>query len=193
VVAVLAVVVLGVSASCHAAEAKLKIGQQAPDWKDIKGVDDKNHSLADYKDAKLVVVVFTCNHCPVAVAYEDRIVQFQKDYKEKGVQVVAINVNDLPADQLDKMKERAEKKGFNFPYLFDPGQQTGRDYGATCTPHFFLLDKDRKVAYMGAMDNNMNADKAEKKWLRDAADAVLDGQKPPKAVTQQFGCGIKWK
>lgn len=188
-VAVIAVLVA--ATSCYA--DKLKIGDKAPDWKDVPGVDDKSHSLADYKDAKAVVVVFTCNHCPVAKAYEDRLVAFQEDYKDKEVQVVAINVNDIPDDRLDAMKKRAESKKFNFPYLFDESQKTGRDYGATCTPHFFLLDKDRKIAYMGAMDDNMNAEKVKEKHLRDAVDAVLAGKEPPKTVTQQKGCSIKWK
>lgn len=192
VVALAALAMLALVASCYAADAKLKIGDKAPEWKDLPGVDGKDHSLGDYGDAKVVVVVFTCNHCPVAVAYEDRLVEFQKDYKDKGVQVVAINVNNLPADKLDKMKERAESKGFNFPYVYDESQKSGREYGATCTPHFFALDKDRKVAYMGAMDDNNNPDKAKEKWLRDAVDSILDGKEPAKASTQQRGCGIKW-
>ncbi len=192
VIALAALAMLALVASCYAADAKLKIGDKAPDWKGLPGVDGKNHSLGDYADAKAVVVVFTCNHCPVAVAYEDRLVEFQKDYKDKGVQVVAINVNNLPADKLDKMKERAESKSFNFPYLYDESQKSGREYGATCTPHFFVLDKDRKVAYMGAMDDNNNGDKVKEKWLRDAVDAVLEGKEPAKTTTQQRGCGIKW-
>ena len=188
---VTAVAVLLVATSCDA--AKLSIGDKAPDWKGLQGVDDKSHALGDYQDAKAVVVVFTCNHCPVAKAYEDRLVAFQKAYQDKGVQLVAINVNDLPADRLDKMKQRAEQKGFNFPYLFDPSQQTGRDYGATCTPHFFLFDGERKLAYVGAMDDNMNASKAKEPYLQNAVDAVLAGKTPEKAVTQQKGCGIKWK
>lgn len=189
---VAALAMLALAASCHAADAKLKIGDKAPDFKDLPGVDGKDHGLADYGSAKAVVVVFTCNHCPVAVAYEDRIIEFQKDYQDKGVQVVAINVNNLPADRLDKMKERAEKKGFNFPYLYDESQKSGRDYGATVTPHFFVLCKERKVAYMGAMDDNNNAEKIKETWLRDAVDAVLAGKEPPKTTTQQRGCSIKW-
>ncbi|HPP52511.1 MAG TPA: thioredoxin family protein [Thermoguttaceae bacterium] len=184
--------VVGLALSCQAAETKLKIGDKAPDFKDLPGVDGKKHSLSDYADAKLVVVVFTCNHCPVAKAYEDRIIQFQKDYKDKGVQVVAINVNNIPADRLDKMIERAKEKGFNFPYLYDETQQSGREYGATCTPHFFVLCQERKIAYMGAMDDNNNPDKVKEHWLRDAIDALLAGKTPPKQVTQQRGCSIKW-
>jgi len=173
-------------------EGKLKVGDPAPAWSGIIGIDDNKHSLADYKKAKLVVLVFTCNHCPIAVAYEDRLVQLQKDYQDKGVQLVAVNVNNLDADKLDKMKERAKKKGFNFPYLYDASQKIGRDYAATCTPHVFLLDKDRKLAYTGWIDDNMDAKKAKKQDLRGALDALLAGEKPPVTVTQQFGCSIKW-
>lgn len=190
-VGALAIAVLLMAANANA--AKLRIGDRAPDWNDLQGVDGKSHSLSDYKEAKVVVVVFTCNHCPVARAYEDRLVAFQRDYQDKGVQVVAINVNDTPNDRLAKMKERAKQRGFNFPYLFDPTQASARGYGATCTPHFFLLDGDRHLAYMGAMDDNIRADKAKQRYLRDAVDAVLEGKTPEKPVTQQRGCGIKWK
>jgi peroxiredoxin len=169
------------------------VGDMAPDWKDLQGIDGKPHALADHKDAKAVVLVFTCNHCPVAKAYESRLVAFQADYKDKGVQLVAVNVNDIPEDRLDKMQERAKEAGFNFPYLFDPTQNIGRDYGATCTPHFFLLDGQRKIAYTGAMDDNMDAEKVQSRHLREAVDAVLAGKTPAQPVTQQKGCGIKWK
>ena len=172
---------------------KLNIGDPAPQWTGIVGTDDKPHSLADYKDAKAVVVVFTCNHCPVATAYQERLVALQKDYKDKGVQVIAICVNKGAADDLDAMKKRAESAGFNFPYLYDPTQQVGRDYGATCTPHAFVLDKDRKLAYMGAIDDNMHADKVEKHYIRAALDALLDGKTPETPVTRQFGCGIHYE
>jgi len=176
----------------HAA-AKLKIGDAAPTWSGIVGIDDKQHGLADFDNAKLVVLVFTCNHCPVAVAYEDRLVALAKEYEPKGVRLIAVNCNNIPADRLDKMKERAEQKGFNFPYLYDSSQKMGHDYGATVTPHVFVLAKDRKVAYMGAVDDSMNAAKVKTHYLRSALDALLAGKKPPKAVTQQFGCSIKYE
>ena len=190
-IGIAAAVVLLVATNCYA--AKLKIGDKAPDWQGIQGVDDQSHGLADYKDAKAIVLVFTCNHCPVAKAYEDRLIEFQKDYKDKKVQVVAVSVNDHPQDRFEKMKKRAKEKEFNFPYLYDPTQKIARDYGATCTPHLFLLDGDRKIAYMGAMDDSMSAKRVKKKYLRDAADAVLEGKEPPETVTQQKGCSIKWK
>jgi peroxiredoxin len=174
---------------------KLKIGDAAPTWSDLTGVDDKQHALADYEKAKLIVVVFTCNHCPVAIAYQERLIALQKDYEPKGVQIVAINSNSpkvQPQDSFDKMKERAKDKEFNFPYLFDEKQSVARDYGATCTPHVFVLDQDRKIAYMGAVDDEMKPDNVKQKYLRNALDSLLEGKKPPKEVTQQFGCSIKW-
>ena len=188
---VLAALMLILCARGYAGE--LKIGQSAPDFQDMIGIDDQKHSLADYKDAKLVVLVFTCNHCPVAQAYQDRLIALQKQYKAKGVQLVAVNVNNIPADRLDEMKKRAKQKGFNFPYLYDASQKMGHDYGATVTPHVFVLDKDRKIAYMGAVDDNMQAGKVKTPYLRNALDALLRGEKPPQEVTKQFGCGIKYE
>lgn len=178
---------------CAQAADTLKIGDKGPDFTGIVGIDDKQHSLADYKDAKVVVLVFTCNHCPVAKAYEDRLIKLTTDYKDKGVQVIAVNVNNLEADRLDKMQQRAKEKGFNFPYLYDSTQKIGVDYGAKVTPHVFVLDKDRKLAYMGAIDDNQNAEKAKRQSLRSAIDALLDGKTPDEPVTQQFGCGIKYE
>jgi peroxiredoxin len=173
-----------------ASAAKLKIGDAGPEFAALTGTDDKPHGLSDYKDAKAVVVVFTCNHCPVAKAYQDRLVAVQKDYKDKAVQVVAICSNSGGADNLEAMKKRAEDAGFNFPYLSDSSQEACQNYGATCTPHVFILDKDRKVAYMGSIDDNQNSDEVEKHYVRTALDALLAGKTPDPAVTRQFGCGI---
>jgi thiol-disulfide isomerase/thioredoxin len=174
-------------------QKKLGVGDAAPAWKDLVGVDDQKHSLGEHADAKAVVVVFTCNHCPVAKAYEDRIVEIATDYADKDVDVVAINVNNMDADKLPAMKERAEEKGFKFNYLYDPSQEIGRAYGATVTPHVFLLDGERNIAYIGAIDDNMKADKATKPYLRDAIDAVLAGSKPETNSTKPVGCGIKYE
>ncbi len=180
------------ASGCYAAE-KLDTGDPSPQWTGLVGTDDQPRSLADYKDAKAVVVVFTCNHCPVATAYQERLVALQKDYQDKGVQVIAVCVNKNPGDDLDAMKKRAKSAGFNFPYLYDPTQQVGRDYGATCTPHAFVLDKDRKLAYQGAIDDNMHADKVKKQHVRAALDALLNGKAPETPVTRQFGCGIRYE
>lgn len=176
-----------------ASAAGVEIGDDGPAWIDLEGVDGERHSLGDLEDAKAVVVVFTCNHCPVAKAYEDRLIAFQNDYKERGVAVVAINVNNNPADKLPAMKKRAEEKNFPFLYLYDPSQKIGRDYGATVTPHVFVLDGEHNVAYRGAIDDNMSADKAQTHYLRDAVDAILAGEAPSTNSTQPAGCGIQYE
>ena len=185
-----AMLALLVAGGCYAAE--LAIGDAAPDWSGIVGTDDKEHSLSDYKDAKLIVLVFTCNHCPVAKAYEDRLVELQKGYKKKGVQVIAVSVNNGAGDKLEPMKKRAAEKEFNFPYIHDPSQKTGRDYGGKVTPHAFVLDGDRKLAYAGAIDDNNSPDKVKNHFLRDALDALLSGKEVAVAETKARGCGIKW-
>jgi peroxiredoxin len=181
-------------ASCNSQAAGIKLGDPAPAWSGLAGVDGKQHSLDDYRSAKLVVVVFTCNLCPVAKAYEDRLVALAKDYQDKGVQLVAVDCNPAPGEQLDKMKQRAEEKSFNFPYLHDSAeQQTGHAYGAKVTPHVFVLDQQRKIVYMGAVDDNKEVGDVKTPYLRAALDALLTGKQPPKAETKAFGCGIKYK
>jgi peroxiredoxin len=187
-----AMMVLAAGCTGGTLAAGVKIGDAGPAWSGIPGTDDQKHGLADLKDAKLVVLVFTCNHCPVAQAYEDRLIAVEKDYKPKGVALVAVNVNNIPPDLLEPMKKRAEDKKFNFPYLYDSSQKMGRDYGAAVTPHVFVLDQDRKVAYMGNVDDNQDAASVKTHGLRDALDALLAGKAPAKAVTKQFGCGIKY-
>lgn len=185
-----------VSSAAKSAAAEQKaftIGDPAPAWHDLIGVDDQRHSLSDLSDAKAVVVVFTCNHCPVAKAYQDRVIELAANYKPRGVEVVAINVNNIEADKLPAMKERAEEKGFKFSYLYDPSQEIGRAYGATVTPHAFLLDGKRKLAYVGAIDDNMSPEKVSAHYLRDAIDAVLAGSKPEPATTKPVGCGIQYE
>ncbi|MCI0332511.1 MAG: thioredoxin family protein [Planctomycetes bacterium] len=172
---------------------KLVIGDAAPEFTDLIGVDDKKHSLGDFKDAKAVAVVFTCNKCPVAVAYEDRLVAFEKDYANKGVKLVAINVNNAEADKLPAMKTRAEEKGFQFPYLYDPTQKVARDYGAEVTPHIYLLDGNLKLAYVGPVDDNQDETQVTKAYLREATDAVLAGKAPETTDVKAFGCGIQYE
>jgi peroxiredoxin len=169
----------------------LSVGDAAPAWKDLPGTDGQKHSLADYKD-RVVVLVFTCNSCACSEEYEDRIVAFAEKYKDK-LAVVAINVNTIPDDRLDAMKKKAEKRKFLFPYLYDETQKIARDYGATRTPEFFVLTKDRKVAYMGAMDDKTKVDDVKEKYLEAAADAVLRGDKPAKGETIAHGCLIRFK
>ena len=175
------------------AAKEFTVGDPAPEWKDLIGVDDQKHSLSELKDAKAVVVVFTCNHCPVAQAYEDRIIELASTYKDKSVELVAINVNNMEDDKLPAMKTRAEEKDYKFNYLYDPTQEIGRAFGATVTPHAFLIDGERKLAYVGSIDDNMEAEKVEKHYLRDAIDAVLAGTKPETDSTKPAGCGIQYE
>ena len=193
--------VLGIGATAVAFECPdegekkeaLAVGDEAPKWENLKGTDDESHSLADMEDVDVIVQVFTCNGCPVAKAYEQRLVELQKAYEGKGVRVVAINVNNGKGDDLDAMKERAEKQEFNFVYIDDPSQESPKQYGAKVTPHIFVLDKDRKVAYIGAFDDNMDPKKVETSYVRDAVDALLEGRTIEVTETKAQGCGIKWE
>lgn len=176
--------------------SKLNIGDAAPAWTDLPGTDGKNHSLSDLKDKPVVVVVFTCNSCPAAEGYEDRLIAFAKKYAEAAdskVALVAINVNTIEEDRLPKMKEKATEKGFNFLYLYDESQKIAKDFGATYTPEFFVLNKDRKVVYMGAMDDKNNAADVKVNYLTPAVEAALKGEKPEKAETIARGCMIRYK
>jgi len=179
---------LSLVALCSAVySAELEIGAHAPEFKSLPGVDGKEYSLGEMKDAKVVVVCFTCNNCPVSVAYEDRFVEFSKQYGNKGVKFVAINANRRSED-IAAMKTRAEEKGFNFPYVFDKTGKLATEYGARVTPHVFVLDQSRNVAYVGAFDDDQN--KPSKKYVADAVDALLAGKKVEQTKSKAFGCGI---
>jgi len=177
----------------HAGEYNpvLNIGDKAPAWKDLPGVDGKQHSLADLKARDAVVLVFTCNSCPYAVEYEERIKALTKELQSRNVAVVAVNVNNVPDDSFDKMKERAKQQSFNFPYMFDTTQQIARDYGAGFTPEFFVLDKDRNIAYMGGLDDSSAADKVKVRYVADAINSLLDGKKVAVTETVAIGCRIR--
>lgn len=171
----------------------LSIGDRAPEWKELVGTDDRKHALADYAEAKLIVLVFTCNHCPVATANQDRLIGLQKDYQDRGVRLIAICSNLGDDDNLAAMRERAREKAYNFPYLYDGSQAAGRAYGARQTPTVFVLDGDRKLAYMGAIDDSWgDAARVERDYLRDALDALLAGRKVPIAETRSQGCEIPY-
>ena len=169
-----------------------EIGDAAPAWTKLPGTDGKTHSLADLKGKDVVVVVFTCNSCPYAVDYEDRLVAFHKKYASKNVAVIAINVNKVTEDALPAMKKRAKEKSFPFAYLFDESQKIAKDYGALFTPEFFVLNKQRKIVYMGSMDNNPDVKKASKLYLNDAVDATLAGKKVTIDETIAFGCKVRF-
>lgn len=186
------------SFSCISGQG-LKIGDVAPGFK-LKNVDETFVSLEDYKSQKGVVVIFTCNHCPFAIAYEDRIIDLHNRFAPQGFPVVAINPNDpevQPLDSFENMKIRASEKGFPFPYLFDEGQKVYPAYGATRTPHVFLLKNTGetfRVAYIGTIDDNyQDESKVEKRFLEDAIMALLNGRNPDPAETKAIGCTIKTK
>ena len=170
----------------------LSVGDPAPVWKDLIGVEDKRHSLADCK-SKLVVLVFIANHCPVSAAYEERLKQLAVDYRDRDVELVAISVSQLDSDRLDKMKERGKDSKFSFPYLQDASQAIGRRYGATMTPQVFVLNAERRIAYMGALDDRWkDAAKVETPYVRAALDALLAGNKPEIRETRPVGCAIEF-
>lgn len=175
------------------------VGDYARDF-ELKGIDGENVSLADYPNAQGFVVVFTCNECPYAKAYEDRINKLNKDYASQGYPVIAINPNSsvVPSESLEKMKKRAKEKGFTFPYLIDETQEITRTYGATNTPHVYVLDKEDegkyRIAYIGTIDNNYkHAEKADKHYVRNALDALINNQSVPETKTKAIGCTIKWR
>lgn len=172
----------------------LSVGDKAPAWTGLPGVDGKPHSLADLKDKPVVVVVFTCNSCPVAADYEDRIIALAKKHggSESKVAVVAINVNTIAEDRLPKMKERSAEKGFPFPYLYDETQKIAKAFGANHTPEFFVLNKDRQVVYMGGMDDNTNPALVKTNYLDPAIDAALKGNRPTTGETLATGCRIRF-
>ncbi len=181
----------------HASAQGYKVGDMATDFK-LKNVDGKTVSLADYPQAKGFIVIFTCNHCPYAKAYEDRIIALDKKYKPLGYPVIAINPNDpalQPEDSYVKMQERAKEKGFTFPYLFDEGQKIYPVYGATRTPHVFVLQKTDKgdiVRYIGAIDDNYeDASAVKSAYAANAVDALLAGKTVNPDFTKAIGCGIK--
>src|SRR6478735_11682103 len=172
----------------------LSIGDAAPAWKDLEGTDGKKHSLSDFADRDVLVICFTCNTCPYAVDYEDRLIALAKKFASEGDKcgLIAINANKVKDDLLPAMEERAKSKGFNFPYLHDESQQVAKSYGATFTPEFVVLNKDRKVVYLGAMDDSPDGKKITKRYVEDAIAAALAGRKPEIAETPAVGCAVRY-
>ena len=173
------------------------IGDIATDFS-LKNVDGEMVSLSDYTDAKGFLVIFTCNMCPYAKAYEDRIIELDAKYKPLNVPVIAINANNpskQPGDGFEEMKARAKEKGFTFPYLLDEGQKIFPQFGATRTPHVYLLEKTEKgnvVRYIGAIDDNyQDQTQVEEKYVENAVDAMLAGKEIKVTTTRAIGCSIK--
>lgn len=184
----------------------LAIGASAPDFS-LPGIDGKTYTLSTFNSAKVLVIIFMCNHCPTSQAYEARMIKLTNDYAGKGVSVVGINPNNPGSLRLDElgysdlgdsfaeMKIRAKDAGYNFPYLYDGETEIASDkYGPVSTPHVFIFDKDRKLRYEGRIDDMENPDKTPHSFdTRNAIDALLAGKEVPVAVTKTFGCSIKWK
>ena len=174
-----------------------QVGDVATDF-ELMNVDGQMVSLSDYKDAKGFIVIFTCNTCPYAVAYEDRIIALDKKYASKNYLVIAIMPNNTkvkPGDNMEAMKKRAKSKGFSFPYLIDEGQKIYPQYGATKTPHVYVLQKEKKgnvVKYIGAIDDNyQDAESVNTRYVEDAVDALLEGKEIQETYTRAIGCSIK--
>ena len=205
-VLILSICFLQQTGFCYTEEPKtLPIGSAAPDFK-LKGIDNKTYSLASFSKYNLLVIIFTCNHCPTAQAYEDRIIQLAKDYSPKKVGIVAVSPNDPAAVRLDElgytdmsdsfeeMKIRAKQKKFNFPYLYDGGKQTmSKAYGPVVTPHVFIFDKQRKLRYQGRIDDVEKPGKTPNHFdTRNALDELLQNKEVTNPTTKVFGCSIKW-
>lgn len=200
----LVILMAGLGLSAPQMPKTLQIGQSAPNF-NLPGADGKNHKLADFAKANVLVIIFTCNHCPTAQAYEQRIKRLAADYKTKGVALVAISSNDPKAvrldelgysdmnDSLEDMKLRAKRMKFNFPYLYDgETQKVSRAYGPIATPHVFIFDKARKLRFVGRIDDSEKPKKVKVRDTRNAIDALLAGKEVPVKKTRTVGCSIKW-
>ncbi|HLX12522.1 MAG TPA: thioredoxin family protein [Bacteroidota bacterium] len=174
----------------------LTITDVLPSFSGLPGVDGKTHSSNDFSGARVLVIAFTCNHCPYVQAYEERMIAFQRDYPAKSATLIAINsneTNNYPEDRFEEMVKRAREKKFNFPYLRDERQTVAESFGASHTPEFFVFDEERVLRYHGKMDDNYkNPNNVQVKYLRDAVDALLAGKPVATPETYSIGCTIKW-
>jgi peroxiredoxin len=173
----------------------IALGTEAPQF-DLPGVDGQSHSLDSYADADVLVLVQSCNHCPYVQAWEDRLSAIARDYSERGVRVVAVNSNDAehyPEDSFEEMQKRASARGFAFDYLYDEPQAVARELSSERTPEVFVYDRDRRLVYHGAIDDSRDETAVTQEYLRDALDAVLEGQEPALTETPPVGCTLKWK
>jgi len=193
----LSIVALAAPVSADHYNKVVKIGDTAPAFSGIPAYasngEQTSLTLWDMKE-DVVVLVFLANHCPAVMAADDRIIEFANDYKDKPVKVIAVSVSDIDQDRLPGIKGHMKDKKINYTYGYDECQAIGRAYGATNTPHFFVLDKERKIRYIGSMDDNvMDESKVTKHYLRDAVDALLAGQTPAVEETRPQGCGVRYK
>ena len=161
------------------------------------GTDDKKYSLKNFLNKKALVIIFSCNHCPYVQAYENRLIEIQENYQEKEIQIICINSNnsdEYPEDSFENMKQRAQEKKFNFPYLYDPTQKTAHQYGATHTPQVFLFDEFLNLRYTGKIDDDWkNPQNVKRQFLREALNSILENKIPLETETYAIGCSIKWK
>jgi peroxiredoxin len=163
---------------------------------DLPGVDRRNHSLDEYADASVLVLVQSCNHCPYVLAWEGRINALQREFADRGVRIVAISSNDAeayPADSFEQMIEHAREAGYEFDYLYDESQEVARALGSERTPEAFVFDADRRLVYHGAVDDNREESDVTQHYLRNAIEAALAGEAPPIADTPPVGCTVKWR
>lgn len=192
----LALIILGLSGNNAAAVAPTEVALSLaePNWTGLMGVDDAAHSLSDLSRYDVVVVAVTCNHCPIAIEYYDRMKQFAAKHSAPSGRavLVAISVSDLPTDQLPRMKEMSQREQFNFMYLHDPSQLSAKQLGATVTPQFFVLDKKRSLRYRGAWDNNINPQQATERYVEDAVTDLLSGRDVAVPETRAKGCSIDY-
>lgn len=173
----------------------LVVGQQAPEF-ELPDTDGRTWSASDGNGDQATVLVFTCNHCPYALAWQGRIAQAARDYADRGVRFVAINANDAqryPRDSYEAMRQRVAAEDWPMPYLHDASQEVARAYGAKTTPDVFVLDSGQRLRYRGAPDADYDDPSQDAAWLRDALDAVLAGEEPSRPQTRSVGCSIKWK
>lgn len=193
-IAILASALFLLAAQAGTYNKQLSIGDSGPEWKELEAAGGGKHSLADLAGKEVVVVCFTCNTCPYAVDYEDRLIALAKKFAAEGDRcaLVAINANKVKDDLPPAMAERAKSKGFNFPYLHDASQQVAKSYGAIYTPEFVVLNKERKVVYLGAMDDSPDGKQVTKRYVEDAVAAALAGKVPEVKETPAVGCAVRY-
>ena len=162
----------------------------------LPGVDGRRYSLDELADGAPLALVWTCNHCPYAQAWEGRLIDIARDYEPRGVRFAAVSSNDAeayPEDSFDAMRERARERGYPFPYLYDEDQSVAHEYGPERTPEVFVFDRERRLVYHGAIDDSRDEHAVTRHYLRDALDAVLAGREPPVTETPPVGCTVKWR
>lgn len=176
---------------------KLKLGDLAPPFEGLPGTDGKKWGVHDFDGSSLLLVIFSCNHCPYAQAWEGRIIEVVRDYAVKGLGTIVINPNETlnyPDDKMDRMVERARSKAYPFPYVRDDDQSVARTYGALVTPHPFLFDRKRRLIFQGKIDDSwQEPGKVKHRYLREAIEAGLSGKPPPTPQSSVIGCTVKWK